>query len=500
MTEGPANMARLVLALLLAGVALAACSVDENAHPQHRECKSGEVDYKGYCYRPKPPAEEDSGSDDRDAETDAALDAMTDGSSDADAPDAATSQTCPSPGTIEFCYDEADKSTAMQQPCRAGTRTCREDGTWGTCEGQVRPRQDVCDGMDNDCDGAADEDQAQRTCEVKGGGAKGVCAEGFAFCKLGRDECVQAQFPGSEACDGSDNDCDGKTDEGTSEACYDGEVGCTLVNGSYECVAGSICATGEKQCVSGAMQTVCTGAVLPRDEANTAVGQRAFDEDCDGTVDEGFPCQDGELYGCYTGQAGTQNRSPCHEGQRTCNSAGELAGACIDERTPVAETCANEGTDDDCDGQRDDVPRRGTSCASASGAQGACRQNARWQCVSNLEQCVSGMAAAETCDGQMIDEDCDGKIDEGFNLQTDAANCGTCGHACAAGLSCCGGNCVSVQSSNSHCGACGTACGSGLTCCSGACRNLRSNDASNCGACGKSCLLLGCSNGTCNLL
>jgi Notch 1 len=362
----------------------------------------------------------------------------------------------------------------------------------------VRPSPDVCDGDDNDCDGKFDENQAQRTCNVSSGGIKGVCAVGAALCRRGREDCIQVTFPASEVCNGDDDDCDGTTDEGTSTLCYDAEVGCIRNDsGGYDCIPGSTCAAGEKQCSGGAMQTQCVNAVGPRSEVNTVVGELATDEDCDGTVDEMFSCQEGETYGCYTGAAGTETNSPCDAGERTCS--GGALGPCVGERTPIVETCANEGTDDDCDGDRDDVPRRGTSCASASGAQGACRQNARWQCMDNQERCVNGGASTEICDGQGVDEDCDGKIDEGFNRQTDEANCGVCGNSCANGLTCCGGTCVSTPSSNSHCGSCGNSCANGLTCCSGSCKNLRGNDASNCGSCGRSCLL-GCSNGTCNLL
>jgi len=57
------------------------------------------------------------------------------------------------------------------------------------------------------------------------------------------------------------------------------------------------------------------------------------------------------------------------------------------------------------------------------------------------------------------------------NLQTDAANCGTCGMACATGQTCTASAC---------------ACASGQTSCSGTCKNLQT-DAANCGTCAKAC-------------
>ena len=37
--------------------------------------------------------------------------------------------------------------------------------------------------------------------------------------------------------------------------------------------------------------------------------------------------------------------------------------------------------------------------------------------------------SAEVCDGR--DNDCDGMVDEGFDLTSDPRNCGACGTACA---------------------------------------------------------------------
>ncbi|WP_242392941.1 MXAN_6577-like cysteine-rich protein [Anaeromyxobacter oryzisoli] len=105
-------------------------------------------------------------------------------------------------------------------------------------------------------------------------------------------------------------------------------------------------------------------------------------------------------------------------------------------------------------------------------------------------------------------------------VATDAANCGACGQACAAGEVCsagfcrcpdgrvdCNGSCVDVRSDPANCGACGTTCAAGDFCttsatgatscagscavaeqtaCGFACVDLQA-DAWNCGACGRTC-------------
>ncbi|MCB9529279.1 MAG: hypothetical protein H6701_13010, partial [Myxococcales bacterium] len=48
-----------------------------------------------------------------------------------------------------------DDPTAGRGACRVGTMACH-DGTLGACEGAVTPGAELCNGIDDDCSGAAD--------------------------------------------------------------------------------------------------------------------------------------------------------------------------------------------------------------------------------------------------------------------------------------------------------------------------------------------------------
>jgi YD repeat-containing protein len=60
------------------------------------------------------------------------------------------------PDTTQSCY-EGPAGTQDVGLCRGGTKTCQADGTYGACQGQVLPQTEICDTLDNNCDGQVDE-------------------------------------------------------------------------------------------------------------------------------------------------------------------------------------------------------------------------------------------------------------------------------------------------------------------------------------------------------
>jgi len=154
------------------------------------------------------------------------------------------------------------------------------------CVQTVGPAAEVCNGIDDDCNGSVDEDpdgagplnlpQVGFAC---GTSQVGVCTFGTTVCSNGSIVCQGAVSPSAEVCNAQDDNCNGVADDNPQGQ----GAACDLVPGSP-----GACEPGVQQCVGGTM--VCTGGVGPTTEVcdgPRGTTDPAYDNDCDNIIDEG---------------------------------------------------------------------------------------------------------------------------------------------------------------------------------------------------------------------
>lgn len=316
-------------------------------------------------------------------------------------------------------------------------------------------------------------------------------------------------------------------------SCAEGQTVCsgicrnTVADASNCGMCGRVCSSGQV-CSSGS----CSAGAAPA--AVTSVPRPLRDSAPDGTT----TTPAGGAGTCFPDQLNCGGT--CFE-RNDPNNCGSCGNVC-----PSWQICSS-GTCRDCGAG---FTRCGEGCSNTSidpvncgGCGNSCSPDLR--CIAG--SCVAGISGGTFDCGAGFT-----RCGEGCsNTSIDPVNCGSCGNACPAGLRCiggtcyadmsglplintclvgytdCGSGCTDLQSDPANCGSCGYACPSGQVCLASVCMDFipvivttaetpacpkfttacpfkgtttcvdLNTDSNNCGYCGHVCTTGSCSGGTC---
>ncbi len=353
-----------------------------------------------------------------------------------------------------------------------GLEQCDPAAGWLPCTA-TEPRAELCDGLDNDCDGLADEELVPPAEPCQQQNAFGTCP-GTWQCQGSAGHVCLAAEPAEDRCDGRDNDCDGATDEdfratpdgpyvafehcgqcgqscaqfvpfATETTCavpQDGPPHCAVV----ACEPGYFRPPNLDICVPVGDVSDCTpcnndnqclglpGVCLTLNDGGVCVRECTTDPDCP----EALRCVAGHCLpasgSCTCNEANAGDVRPCTQanefgicvGEEACDAA--TGWSPCSAAAPEPEAC--DGYDNDCDGETDELGAAGCTpyYRDGDGDQFGGSGSVLCLCAPGLghETATGGDCddadadvhpeAVERCNGH--DDNCTGGIDE-----DDASGC-----------------------------------------------------------------------------
>lgn len=316
-----------------------------------------------------------------------------------------------------------------------GDESCLGNNDCDDTRADVYPtKSEICDGIDNDCDGSIDGglniEACAYVCEAAGHDYNANRGGNLSCCGNDPLEGPYVKNESDYCTDGRDNDCDGYIDE-TDTDCMECNANNNL-NESFWYVFGQLdCNQCDHEGDDNGNQSinnsnfwnaypgmadkcdaVCgtVAATVTWDQYEHGVETKcdSLDNDCDGQIDEDLPTTPTT---CGVGACASQGTLACVNGQ--------MVNSCTPGQ-PSPEIC--DGIDNNCDGFTDEGCTMNTYCIDADGdgyGKIGSETSAFTQpdgyvtdctdCNDNSKYAYPGHT--ETCDN--IDNDCDGSIDEG---------------------------------------------------------------------------------------
>ncbi len=363
-------------------------------------------------------------------------------------------------------------SAGDQMGVCVGERICTSDGLT-ECDAP-EPADEICNGLDDNCNGKVDDDIPPQPCQSTND--QGSCS-GAEVCLSGEPICdaPEAQF---EVCDGLDNNCDGKVDKDAVDclayfvdADGDGHGGQTIkcacqpgpdaVDNSLDCDdsdmgvylgAVELCDNidnncngqideqcdfdGDGYCIKVPLaygpEMVCRHPLADCNDLSSSIypGHQEWcdgqDNDCDQIADEGCD-KDGDGY-CHGPVLKWGDGEVCLSPEVDCNDDDEsIHPGALELCDGINQNCSfkvDEGCDNDSDGYCKDAPPKSV----ANCPQGIPDPDDP-ECLAVKKSCPKGFydcddsnftihpGAAESCNG--IDDNCNSKVDEDFDNDQD---------------------------------------------------------------------------------
>ncbi len=336
---------------------------------------------------------------------------------------------------------EVDTRTSTSH-CGACGRACTPPNGTAACMAGVCAIA-RCDTNFGDCDGNASNGcETDTRTSVSNCGACGTACvprpNAVPVCALSR--CALVCVSGFQDCDGdATNGCE--VDIRTSATnCGGCGRACAVAGGEGRCVAGACsvatCAAGRADCDMSAANGCET------DVAGNTANCGGCGVTCATRANAGTVCTSGACgFTCAAnfGDCDMSATTGCETDTRTSTAHCGACGRACPTRANAASTCAagtcgftcNAGFAD-CDGDASNGCEVDTR--TSLGNCGACGRACAPANATGV--CIAGSCVVESCAANRAN--CDGNSANGceVDLRTSAANCGTCGRACASGQSC----------------------------------------------------------------